>query len=186
LEINREVLGKILVAQTEHGLAAGRIVEVEAYRHRDDAGSHASGGRRTKRTEVMYASGGVAYVYLIYGMYRLFNIVTNRQDLPDAVLVRAVEPLEGIAGMLERRKQRSSSPALTAGPGRLSQALGIDLHHYGTSLLGPEIWLEDDGTTYSEQEIIRSPRVNIDYAGEDALLPWRLRVKDSKWTSLPR
>ncbi len=131
----------------------------------------------------MFGDGGFAYVYLCYGIHHLFNIVTNVKDFADAVLIRAVEPLEGIEIMSERREVPKEQYRLTAGPGSMSKAMGINKSHYGLDLTGNEIWIEDTGIRYKKTEIIASPRVGIDYAEEDALLPWRFRVKGNKWCS---
>ena len=132
----------------------------------------------------MYAPGGVAYCYLVYGLHVLFNIVTNDAGRADAVLIRAVEPLEGEAAMLARRGLKQVARNLTAGPGLLTQALGISKAQYGHDLTtGHELWVEDRGTRVTDADILASPRVGIDYAGEDAALPWRFRVKNSRWTS---
>src|SRR6185312_244319 len=137
--IARELLGKVLVTEFGGQLTSGRIVEVEAYNGVGDRASHAWSGRRTKRTEVMYGAGGRAYVYLIYGIHHLFNVVTNRSGVPHAVLVRALEPLEGIPVMLERVGRGECDPSVTRGPGNLSRALGLLTVHTGTSLSGGEI-----------------------------------------------
>lgn len=179
-----DLLGKQLVTNINGQLTAGIIVETEAYSGRNDKACHANNGKRTSRTEIFYHNGGVAYVYLIYGMHHLFNIVTNVQDEADAVLVRAIEPTEGISHMQMRRKMNQLKPSLTSGPGSLSKALGIHKNqHYGTSLIEDIIWLEETGIQYSPKEIISSPRVGVGYAEEDALRPWRFRVKNNKWTS---
>ena len=178
--IAQALLGKYLVTHLDGELTSGQIVETEAYCGATDKACHAH-FKRTKRSEVMFRPGGVAYVYLCYGIHRLFNIVTNGEGLADAVLVRAVMPAEGLPTMLARRGLAHAAPRLTAGPGALSQALGIGLAHYGTDLTGPEVWLEDRGVAVPE--MVASPRVGVGYAGEDALLPWRFRVADSPWCS---
>lgn len=181
--VAREVIGKYLFTQIDGVLTGGRIVETEAYRGEQDMACHANGGRRTVRTEIMYQQGGVAYVYLIYGMYALFNVITNLEGKADAVLIRAIEPVEGIPEMLLRRGHARLSPKLTAGPGVLTRALGITTAHYGTLLSGDRIWLEDRQEEIPESHIIASPRVGVAYAGADALHPWRFRLRDSPWTS---
>jgi DNA-3-methyladenine glycosylase len=153
------------------------ITETEAYAGAGDKASHASGGRRTARNEPMYGQGGVAYVYLCYGIHHLFNVVTNREGTPHAVLVRAVHPLEGIDVMVQRRGRVRFS---TGGPGTLSQALGIHTSQSGTDLLGTRIWIEDRGIVVPQKEVIVGPRVGVDYAGEDALLPYRFRIAPSQ------
>jgi len=184
--IARDLLGKVLVTEFEGRRTSGRIVEVEAYNGVVDRASHAYSGRRTQRTEVMYAPGGIAYVYLIYGIHHLFNVVTNRRDVPHAVLVRALEPMEGIPVMLERTGKPRLDFTLTRGPGNLSRAMGLLTVHTGTSLFGGLIWIGDDGFKPRRADIIASPRIGVDYAGEDAALPYRFFLKGNPYVSGPR
>lgn len=179
------LLGKVLVSFLDDTRTSGIIVETEAYRAPDDKASHAYNYRRTARTEVMYKAGGTAYVYLIYGIHHLFNVVTGPSDIPHAILIRAIEPLENIEKMMHRRKMRQPEKRLTAGPGVLSQAMGIKTSHTGVSLVEESgIWLEEDPKLQiANESIIESPRVGIDYAAEWAKVPWRFRVKDNPWTS---
>jgi DNA-3-methyladenine glycosylase len=158
-------------------------VEVEAYAGVKDKASHAYGGRHTNRTRVMYHPGGTAYVYLCYGIHHLFNIVTNEQDIPHAILVRAVEPLEGIPAMLERTGKKKPDYTLTKGPGNVSKALGIGTKHTGGSLLQDEIIIASDGFVPKKGDIVATPRIGVDYAGEDALLPYRFIIKGNKYVS---
>lgn len=183
--ISRELLGKVLATCFDGQRSAGIIVETEAYRGPDDRACHAWMNRRTRRTEVMFARGGRAYVYLCYGIHHLFNIVTGRQDMPHAVLIRALEPLDNVSLMLERRGLDKPERRLTAGPGTLSQALGIHTRHSGTLLTAPDspIWLEDRGIRLQERHMLASPRVGIPYGGESRDWPWRFRVAGSPWTS---
>lgn len=181
-QISQELLGKYLFTNIGGQITAGMIVETEAYCGRGDKACHAN-NKRTPRTEVMYAEGGKAYVYLCYGIHHLFNIVTNVEGTADAVLIRAVEPVEGIDWMLLRRNMAKPKTTLTAGPGSLSAALGITTKYYGQDLLGDTIWVEDHGIIVAPQDIIASPRVGVAYAGEDALRPWRYRIKGNNWTS---
>lgn len=183
VEVAKDLIGKYLFTQINGLLSAGRIVETEAYNGRTDRACHAHLNRRTKRTEIMYAEGGLAYVYLVYGLHNLFNIVTNKEGYADAVLVRAIEPVTGIELMQERRNLFSLKPQLTAGPGITSQALGITKKHYGTDLTQNTIWLEDRGKLAAKEEIIARPRVGVAYAQEDALLPWRFSIKGNRWVS---
>ncbi len=183
VRVARDLLGKVLVTEFEGQHTAGMIVETEAYAGAADKASHAFGNRRTKRTEIMYKEGGTAYVYLIYGIHHLFNVVTHMADVPHAVLVRGIEPLEGVDIMLERRKMEILKPALTAGPGAMSAALGIHTRHTGYSLQGPEIFIEDRGIKIPPRNIIAGTRVGVAYAAEDALLPYRFSVKDNKYVS---
>jgi DNA-3-methyladenine glycosylase len=183
VEVARDLIGKYLFTQIDGVLTGGRIVETEAYRGENDMACHAHGGKRTLRTEIMYHQGGVAYVYLIYGLYALFNVITNVAGQADAVLIRAIEPVAGIPEMLRRRHHAHLSPRLTAGPGVLTKALGIQTAHYGTALTGNLIWLEDRQQAIAEDQLIVSPRVGVAYAGEHALHPWRFRLRSSPWTS---
>ncbi|KAA5548716.1 DNA-3-methyladenine glycosylase [Adhaeribacter rhizoryzae] len=183
VQIARELIGKYLFTRIDGVLTGGMIVETEAYCGENDLACHSHSGRRTARTEIMFHEGGVAYTYLIYGIYNLFNIITNVADKADAVLIRAIEPTEGIPEMLLRRKLDSPGYKLTSGPGLVTMALGITTKHYGTNLTGNLIWLEDKQQNIPDEQIIASPRVGVAYAGADALLPWRFRVKGSKWTS---
>ncbi len=175
--IAKELLGKVLITNFNGAISAGIITETEAYAGINDRASHAFGGRRTARTETMYATGGTAYVYLCYGIHHLFNVVTNQKDIPHAVLIRALKPIEGMDVILKRRKQKETSNKLSSGPGTLSQALGIQTSHSGENLLGNKIWIEDRGINFPDIEIIKSPRIGVDYAGADALLPYRFYVK---------
>jgi DNA-3-methyladenine glycosylase len=183
VQVARDLIGKYLFTRIDGILTGGRIVETEAYRGENDMACHANAGKRTPRTEIMYHAGGVAYVYLIYGMYALFNIITNVAGKADAVLIRALEPVEGIPEMLLRRRHSQLSPKLTAGPGVLTQALGIQTTHYGSALTGDLIWLEDRGGFIPEDQLLVSPRVGVAYAGADAFHPWRFRLAGSSWTS---
>ncbi len=183
VQISQELIGKVLCTRFNNQLTAGIIVETEAYNGRTDKACHAYPDVRTKRTETIYGPPGHAYIYLCYGIHHLFNIVTNREGLADAILIRAIEPLEGQQLMIMRRNQKRVEPMLTNGPGKLSQALGISTVQNKTDLRGDTIWIEDRGVAISAQNIAASPRVGIDYAGEDAKLPWRFTLKESKWVS---
>jgi len=185
LFLARDFLGKVLVTQVNGELTSGIITETEAYAGVTDKASHAYGNRRTGRTEVMYQPGGVAYVYLCYGIHYLFNVVTSVQDEPHAVLIRAVEPLAGKEIVERRRNMSVFKAAVSSGPGSVSRALGIDLGFNGADLCGNAIWIEDHGFRYDDNEIAATPRVGVDYAGEDALLPWRFFVKNNKYVSKP-
>ncbi|HEY5967570.1 MAG TPA: DNA-3-methyladenine glycosylase [Chitinophagaceae bacterium] len=184
LQIAKELLGKILVTKWEGIDTSGRIVEVEAYNGVNDKASHASGGRRTDRNEIMYDDGGFAYVYLCYGIHHLFNVVTNKKETPHAVLIRAIEPLKGIDVMLERTGKEKLDNTLTKGPGNVSKALGISFkQHSGHSLLSKDLFIAEDGFTFSKKEIMASPRIGVDYAGEDASLPYRFYIKGNPFVS---
>ena len=182
LTVARDLLGKLLVVPAEDGRrVSGMIVEVEAYRGPEDRASHAFGGRRTPRTETMYGRGGVAYVYFVYGMYYQFNVVSNVADIPHAILVRAVEPVEGIELMRARRHQHPDHN-LTNGPGKLCIALGIDRGLNNADLLGDRVWLEEY-TRISPRRIARGPRIGIDYAQEWISKPWRFWLRDNPYVS---
>ena len=157
VNIARELLGKVLVTQWNGVVTSGRIVETEAYRGVTDRASHAWNGRRTGRTEIMYDEGGKGYVYLCYGIHHLFNVVTNIKDTPHAVLVRAVEPLEGISTMLQRTGKKKPDRTLTSGPGNVSKALGLLVSHSGVSLLEEAVFIADDG--YALKKILLRPHV---------------------------
>lgn len=184
VQLSRNLLGKVLCTKIDDSqLTSGIITETEAYCGRNDKACHASDGKRTARTEIMYAAGGRAYIYLCYGIHHLFNVVTNRQGQADAILIRAVKPVDGIKLMQERRNSNSLSEKLTAGPGRLTQALGITTDYTGMDLTGDTVWVEDRGHSLGPDDIKSSPRIGVDYAGEDAKLPWRFYMKDSDWVS---
>ena len=182
VQIAKELLGKVLVTNFEGERTAGMIVETEAYAGVGDKASHAYGGRRTARTETMYSRGGVAYVYLCYGIHHLFNVVTNTEDIPHAVLIRAVEPMEGVDIMLARRGKPKLTPQLTAGPGALSQALGINTGHTGLSL-NTHIIIEDRGIKVPARHIVAGTRVGVAYAQEDAYMPYRFWIKGNPYVS---
>lgn len=178
VKISMDLLGKVLFTKINGVITAGIITETEAYAGVTDKASHAYGGRRTERTEVMYSEGGTAYVYLCYGMYHLFNVVTNKKDIPDAVLIRAIKPFEGIKKIMQRRGMNEKKlEKICNGPGKVSQALGIKVSHTGENLLGNKIWIEDRGIKIPKNHIIKSPRIGVEYAGNDALLPYRFTIK---------
>jgi len=182
LEVARDLLGKVLVVPDENGRrVSGRIVETEAYLGEDDRAAHSFGGKRTARTEVMYGAGGTAYVFFVYGMYDQFNVVTGVKGTPHVVLIRGLEPVEGIAVMRERRGGRKDRE-LTNGPGKLCMAMGIDKSFYGEDLRGPRIWIED-APPLPKNRIEISKRVGIDYAGEYAHKPWRFYERDNPFVS---
>ncbi len=181
VQVAKDLLGKYLFTNLNgEGITAGIIVETEAYAGITDRASHAYGGRRTNRTEIMYMEGGVAYVYLCYGMHSLFNIVTNKKEIPHAVLIRGIEPVEGIDIMLERAKKKKADASIGIGPGKVSKLLGIHFSQSGESLLGNNIWLEDRGLKVSANDIVIGERVGVDYAGEDALLKYRFCLSIKK------
>jgi len=184
IEIARDLLGKLIVVPDENGRrVSGMIVETEAYLGTTDRAAHSYNGRRTPRNEVTYGKGGHVYVFFIYGMYYQLNVVTGKVDQPHVVLIRAIEPVEGIETMRERRgamKDRN----LTSGPGKLCIALNIDRSLNGEDLLAKKIWLEDH-RTFHEDQIATGKRIGIDYAAEDAEKPWRFWVKGNEFISKP-
>lgn len=181
--ITKELLGKIMVTNFINTLTAGRIVEAEAYNGPFDKAAHSYNNRRTKRTEVMYAHGGVAYVYLCYGIHQMFNVVTNKTGVPNAILIRALEPVAGMEKMLTRVNKTVAGFDLTRGPGNVAKSLGLHTSHTGMSLLSNEMYIADDGHNYNENEIVATARIGVDYAAEDALLPYRFIVKGNKYVS---
>ena len=181
----RALLGCRLWTRINGEVTAGVIVETEAYDGLTDRASHAYGGKRTQRTEVFYRAGGIAYTYLCYGIHTLFNVITGPEQIPQAVLIRAVAPCEGLDTILSRRKQTKIQRNTAGGPGLVSQALGITTSLNGTDLGGNTVWLTEGSREEkpTESDILASPRIGIDYAGVDALLPWRFRIRDSAFTS---
>jgi DNA-3-methyladenine glycosylase len=180
VQIARQLIGKQLVSNVEGVITSGIIVETEAYSWKEK-GCHAYNNRRTERTEVMFAAGGIAYVYLCYGMYNLFNIVTNKSDKAEAVLIRSLQPLEGIEHMRSRRGKVKDNQ-LSSGPGKLTQALGISRKQNGIQLDDEHLWIEE-GFKVKPAQIVSTTRIGIDYAGEDANLPWRFYLRDNIWIS---
>lgn len=178
LYLSRDLLGKFLVTHTGSVLTGGMIIDTEAYRAPDDRASHAFGNRQTKRNLSMFGAGGVSYVYLCYGIHPLFNVVTNLAGVPHAILIRAILPSVGVEEMMRRRHKTKVDRTLAGGPGTLTAALGITLKHNGLLLTQDNpIWIEDRGVVVKDEEIMTSPRVGVDYAGEDALHPWRFRIR---------
>lgn len=180
--VARNLLGKALFTRCNGTVTGGIIVETEAYSW-TERGCHAYRKRRTSRNAIMFEKGGHAYVYLCYGIHYLFNVVTNVPGIPEAVLVRALEPLEGMRAMEKRRGRRADDYQLTSGPGKLTQALAIDRSMNGKYLLENEVWIEDVGKKIASNMIVAGRRIGIDYAGEDALLPWRFTIKGNRWVS---
>jgi len=179
--IAKELLGKVLFTRLDGQITAGIIVETEAYSYRE-RGCHAFQNRMTARNQVMFETGGHAYVYLCYGIHHMFNVVTNVKGLADAVLVRALEPTQGV-DIMQARMATNRTDRLTSGPGKLAKAMGIDRVMNGAELNSKQLWLEDRGVTINPKKILRSPRIGIDYAGEDAKRLWRFSVRDNKWVS---
>ncbi|MGI4884863.1 MAG: DNA-3-methyladenine glycosylase [Janthinobacterium lividum] len=184
LQIARALLGKHLYTNMNGLLTAGRVVETEAYRHEGDHSMTLHLQRKRQQASALYVPGGHAYIYTVYDRHALFNIATHDATHPDTVLIRAIEPLEGIDEMLRRRGLGSPARALTAGPGVLTQALGITPALSGLALDGNVLWFEDHGETVPDADVLASPRVGLAYAGaEAAALPWRFRIRGSQWTS---
>ncbi len=175
VEISRMLLGKVLCSTIDNKLTAGIITEAEAYSGRNDKACHANNGLRTARTEVMYGRPGVAYIYLCYGIHHLLNVVTNKEGLADAVLIRAIRPVDGIEIMMKRR-DKINTTNLANGPGKLTQALGITTDLNAVSLLKPPIWIEDRQIDINTDSIEQTKRIGIDYAGEDANKLWRFCI----------
>lgn len=183
LTVARQLLGQLLVVPAEDGTrVSGIIVETEAYRGPQDRASHAYGGRRTNRTETMYQIGGTAYVYFVYGMYSQFNVVTNVTDIPHAVLVRALEPVEGIA-LMRKRRHGYSDHHLTNGPGKLCIALGIDRRLDRADLLGDRVWIEAAERRIAPSAIASGPRIGVEYAEGWVDTPWRFWIKNNPFVS---
>jgi len=183
--ISKNLLGKYLFTCINGLITGGYIVETEAYNGEIDKASHAYGNRRTKRTEIMFQQGGIAYVYLCYGIHEMFNIVTSAEGHAQAILIRAVEPTEGIDIILVRRGMDKVKPNITAGPGSVAKALGIDRKLNGISLQSDMLWIEDRGLNFTDDQIAAVPRIGVAYAGQDALLPYRFYVKGNIYVSKP-
>lgn len=182
--LSRSLLGKVVVTNFAGKITSGMIVETEAYCAPEDKASHAYNNRRTARTETMFAAGGIAYVYLCYGIHHLLNVVTGPKDTAHAVLIRALQPLDGIDLMLQRRKMLQPKFNLTAGPGVLTQALGVNKLHNGACLLTSDLWLEDRNIKIPSKDIVAAPRIGIAYAEEFIHKPWRFFIKDNPWVSV--
>lgn len=185
LTVARRLLGQVLVVPARHGdRVSGIIVETEAYQGPEDRASHAYGGRRTRRTETMYRMGGTAYVYFVYGMYHQFNVVTNVPEIPHAVLVRALKPVEGIE-LMRARRPGQSDVNLANGPGKLSLALAIDRSLDGADLLDDRVWIEKGAGEVAPSSIACGPRIGIAYAGRWAEKPWRFWLRNNPFVSRP-
>ena len=183
LLVAKELIGKILVTNFDNNLTAARIVETEAYNGAADKASHAYNNRRTARTEIMFGQPGTAYVYLCYGIHHLFNVVSNAKNIPHAVLIRGAEPVYGFDTMLNRSRKLQLDTTITKGPGNVSKALGISTAHTGLDLLQKSIYITDDRHNSYTALIHASARIGVDYAAEDALLPYRFYVKGNPFVS---
>ncbi len=178
--IAKELLGKILLTDFDKRITSGRIVETEAYVANIDKASHSFNGRRSPKNEHMYAQAGIAYVYICYGMHQMMNIVTNKKNIPDAVLIRALDPISGIELMIERSGKKMLDPTLTKGPGNVGRSLGIHKKHSGELLNSKNISVFDDGYIVTEEMIGISKRIGVESAGADGLLPYRFYIKGNK------
>lgn len=188
LTVAKELLGKVLVHRTEGHILKGRIVETEAYLGLEDKGAHSYGGKKTKRLETMYGGAGRAYVYLIYGLYSCLNTVTQREGVPEGVLIRAIEPIENLHKMLEYRFNKKYEDLtsyeknnISNGPGKLTMALNIDRRLDKEDLTGDRLYIETDGL--ENFKIIKTTRIGIDYAEEAVDYPYRFYIKDNPYVS---
>ncbi|WP_378956660.1 DNA-3-methyladenine glycosylase [Pelosinus sp. sgz500959] len=181
LDVAKDLLGKYLVHHTKDGKTVGKIVEVEAYVGVKDRACHAYNGKYTNRTKVMFGQGGHAYVYLIYGVYYCMNIVTNQEDYPEAVLIRALEPCDGL-DLMKRRRKTDKILNLCSGPGKLCEAMGISKMENTIDLCGDKMYLVS-GEVIAPENIIATPRINIDYAEEARDYLWRFTIKDNPFVS---
>ena len=185
VSLSKQLLGKYLFTSINGLLTGGYIIETEAYNGVIDKASHAFGNRRTARTETMYKEGGIVYIYLCYGIHEMLNVVVSAEGEPRAILIRAIEPTTGIDIMLGRKNMETLKPNITAGPGSVAKALGIDRKLNGISLESNQLWIEDRGLAFTEDQIAAVPRIGVAYAQEDALLPYRFYIKGNKYVSKP-
>jgi DNA-3-methyladenine glycosylase len=183
--ISRELLGKYLFTNIDGAVTGGYIVETEAYNGVIDRASHSFGNRLTPRTKTMYMQGGLAYVYLCYGIHEMFNVVTSVEGEPHAILIRAIQPTDGVDIMQFRRNMKEIKPTITMGPGSVAQALGISRKINAISLQSDTLWIEDRGMVIPPKNIAAVPRVGVAYAKEDALLPYRFYIKGNVYVSKP-
>ncbi|MEO6818078.1 MAG: DNA-3-methyladenine glycosylase [Ginsengibacter sp.] len=183
LQISKEMLGKIVVTNIDNLITSGRIVETEGYVGVTDKASHAFGGRRTARNEHMYAGPATAYIYVCYGMHQMLNVVTNEKNIPDAVLIRAIEPVSGLEIMSKRTGKRPTDKTIARGPGNVGKALGINKQLSGIYLLDNQIYLLEDRHSITNEEIGISKRIGVESAGADGLLLYRFYVKGNVFVS---
>ena len=183
VSIAKELLGKIVQTSFNNEITSGRICETEAYAAFVDRASHSYNYRRTTRNEHMYGEPGISYVYICYGMHHMLNVVTNRKDIPEAVLIRAIEPIEGVEIMLKRTGKSIADRTITRGPGNVAKALGIFKHHSGLPLSMGQMVIGEDRTFISESDVGVSKRIGVDGAGEDALLPYRFYIRNNPYVS---
>jgi DNA-3-methyladenine glycosylase len=186
LAISKSLLGKKLCTNIEGDFTSGIIVEAEAYKAPEDKASHAYGNKITPRTKTMFSGPGTGYVYIIYGMYHLFNVISGPVGTAHCILIRAIEPLDGIDIMQRRRGMPKLQKSLTNGPGKFSIAMGIHKNFDGTDLTHKsDIWIEEAWPEVDESEIIVGPRVGMSTAEECSNWPFRFRIRNNKWTSKP-
>lgn len=186
IHLAQDLLGKIICTRIDGLQVCAKIVETEAYKAPEDKASHAYGNKNTPRTSTMFLPGGVSYIYLCYGIHHLFNVVTAKEGTAHAILIRAVEPIDGIDVMLSRRGMNKPSPQLLNGPGKWTEALGLDRAHNSVALYDHNSAVKIfNNTGIDTDNIICSERVGVAYAKECALWPWRFRIKDNLWTSKP-
>ncbi|RFZ84735.1 DNA-3-methyladenine glycosylase [Mucilaginibacter terrenus] len=183
--LSRDLIGKYLFTCIDGEVTGGYIVETEAYAGAIDKASHAYGNRLTPRTKTMFERGGVAYVYLCYGIHEMFNVVTSEAGRPHAILIRAIQPTDGLETIMRRRNMETVKPNITKGPGSVAKGLGISRNINAYSLQGDTIWIEDRGLVFPDEQVAAGPRVGVDYAGDDALLPYRFYVRGNIYVSKP-
>lgn len=186
LAVARDLLGKYVFTNIGGNITGGIIVETEAYRGPDDRGSHAYADKRTPRNEVMYCAGGVAYMYICYGIHDMLNIVTGVGNSSHAVLIRSIQPVDGIEVMRGRRSIFDNDKRLCQGPGALAKSLGLTKSHNGCDLQGDVLWLENRGVIFNNDQIAATPRVGMNFDGPYKLIPWRFHVKGNPYVSGPR
>jgi DNA-3-methyladenine glycosylase len=183
--ISKNLLGKYLFTCIDGLITGGYIIETEAYNGIIDKASHAFGNRKTPRTQTMFEEGGIAYIYLCYGIHEMLNVVTSVEGQPHAILIRAIEPTMGLDIMQARRNMEVVKPTITSGPGSVAKALGISRKINGISLQSDTLWIEDRGLTFGDEQIAAVSRIGVAYAGQDALLPYRFYVKGNIYVSKP-
>ncbi|PWG82133.1 DNA-3-methyladenine glycosylase [Pararcticibacter amylolyticus] len=183
VQISRDLIGKQIFTYLDGLLTSAIIVETEAYRGPEDKGSHAFNGRRTARNDIMYYAGGVTYMYICYGIHDMLNIVTGPEGTSHAVLIRALQPVDGLDIMRERRAVYSDDKRLCKGPGALARAMGLNKTHNGLSLLGDQIWLEDRGLEVPEEDIVASARIGLNIDSPYKEIPWRFYIRGNRYVS---